>query len=948
MAQNAFVQSMKTIAESLIRKAGFDKTRSGKVVGVNSLTNTYSVKVDGHVYNNVRVVNDSTYNVGDTVRVNIPVNQMSQAYISASIFSDESIGKKIGHAESLINAIDGTLEDVKEIGGHIYQLDITSVYGLHTSPPANQEYSTHTGILYKDGTRVGDGTSAGDADPITPNSSYYDNFHWYLMISSGKEEQTTGITQATLRLPIDKYLYGMVLILEWVDGNGNVLLRKQTTLIDNSEIADVETTASNAYNIASNAYELADNTDNYFWNVESGTDTGAHMTRVPKDTFIAATTDALRGYNLLAKPEGVALRYGYSELAQFTYDKLTFNALYNGNLYKNMELTTSSLTFYDGTSNGIELAKFNGDGMVLKNSSGYKTTESGNNGFILYDGTSLEKELASFRASGSVIGKTGETHLTMDFHSLEMKDKNGNTYFDVRDLRDDKGKYVLVKAFTGDNSTTNFKLTSDLVSYIDSISSAMINGSTVSPSNYSLVRINSDYYISFNSAPTTSAIIEVSCITTVATLKVYTAGTRSSNSIYDYGFMSFAEGYRSKAKGDASHAEGYSSQATEFCSHAEGYSSKAFGDYSHAEGYSTLANTDASHAEGNNTTASGEHSHAEGYSTEASENSAHAEGGSTIASGEYSHAEGYGAESSGTYSHASGYYTKANTILSNVIGMYNIMDTNNFQKMIGYYRCNSSDYTKTTITIRIPKIPLVISVYYNGVDITYSQSVAIASESVTITRMAGVVPVFEDGDEIEIYSPMFSHYPFIIGNGTSDSSRSNAFSVSWDGDVTASGDMSIGGDITTQGNVSASGINATGNISTTGDVDANDIIASGNVASDGFLTTKIPFATVSGTSATADGTFAETSVTLAASGNIGAGDGSGSINETATLNNYYPIAISGWNGDNRHCMLSDCDISSRSLGSATIHGYITNTSDSDAIPQANAKVVVHILWIKAN
>ena len=44
MAQNAFVQSMKTIAESLIRKAGFDKTRSGKVVGVNSLTNTYSVK----------------------------------------------------------------------------------------------------------------------------------------------------------------------------------------------------------------------------------------------------------------------------------------------------------------------------------------------------------------------------------------------------------------------------------------------------------------------------------------------------------------------------------------------------------------------------------------------------------------------------------------------------------------------------------------------------------------------------------------------------------------------------------------------------------------------------------------------------------------------------------------------------------------------------------------
>ena len=690
----------------------------------------------------------------------------------------------------------------------------------------------------------------------------------------------------------------------------------ETSVFDDERLSD---DVQEVQQVASTAMNIAGNNSQYFWHTETGTDTGVHITLTPQDTFKANPS----GYNLLARNNGVEVRDGLTACSVFTNSGTYFNAMLNGTNqlvakyeasgaqigaelsgYRNMTIDNNGIRFRNGTT---VLAKYDVDGVIF------------------YDNTGAY-ELASFRASGSVIGKTDETHLTMDFHSLEMKDKDGNTYFDVRDLRDDNGEYVLVKAFTGDNSTTNFKLTSDLVSYIDSISSVMINGSTVSPSNYSLVRINSDYYISFNSAPTTSAIIEVSCITTVATLKVYTAGTRSSNSIYDYGFMSFAEGYRSKAKGDASHAEGYSSQATEFCSHAEGYSSKAFGDYSHAEGYSTLANTDASHAEGNNTTASGEYSHAEGYSTEASENSAHAEGGSTIASGEYSHAEGYGAESSGTYSHAGGYYTKANTILSNVIGMYNIMDTNDFQKMIGYYRCNSSDYTKTTISIRIPRVPLVISVYYNGVDITYSQSVSITSRNVTITTMAGVVPVFEDGDEIEIYSPLFSHYPFIIGNGTSDSSRSNAFSVNWDGDVTASGDMFIGGDIIAQGNVSASG----------------------NVASDGFLTTKIPFATVSGTSVTADGTFAETSVTLAASGNIAAGAGSGSINETATLNNYYPIAISGWNGDNRHCMLSDCDISSRSLGSATIHGYITNTSDSDAIPQENAKVVVHILWIKAN
>ena len=52
--QRAFVESMKTIAQTAIEKAGFDKTRNGKIVGVNSITNTYSVKVDGIVYNNVK------------------------------------------------------------------------------------------------------------------------------------------------------------------------------------------------------------------------------------------------------------------------------------------------------------------------------------------------------------------------------------------------------------------------------------------------------------------------------------------------------------------------------------------------------------------------------------------------------------------------------------------------------------------------------------------------------------------------------------------------------------------------------------------------------------------------------------------------------------------------------------------------------------------------------
>ena len=61
--------------------------------------------------------------------------------------------------------------------------------------------------------------------------------------------------------------------------------------------------------------------------------------------------------------------------------------------------------------------------------------------------------------------------------------------------------------------------------------------------------------------------------------------------------------------------------------------------------------------QGNGTTASGIYSHAEGDITTASGNCSHAEGSKTTASGVYSHAEGYATTASGDYSHAEGYVT---------------------------------------------------------------------------------------------------------------------------------------------------------------------------------------------------------------------------------------------------------------------------------------------------
>ena len=66
---NQIIQSIKTIAQSLVDNAGYDKTRGGFIVGVNSVTNTYSVKVDGVTYPIVRAVDDATYIIGDVVKV---------------------------------------------------------------------------------------------------------------------------------------------------------------------------------------------------------------------------------------------------------------------------------------------------------------------------------------------------------------------------------------------------------------------------------------------------------------------------------------------------------------------------------------------------------------------------------------------------------------------------------------------------------------------------------------------------------------------------------------------------------------------------------------------------------------------------------------------------------------------------------------------------------------
>lgn len=179
---NQIIQSIKTIAQSLVDNAGYDKTRGGLIVGVNTITNTYSVKVDGVTYPIVRAVDDATYNIGDVVKVVIPCNQATQMYISSSVLSDNSLGNKIANAV-------GLAEDAKQLGLD-NQVEIKDV-----SDVANSKNKT-----FRQDTEPTSGMSSGDVwiDTSDNNTLYvYDGTQW---VFSGGGNGQDGLNNATILL----------------------------------------------------------------------------------------------------------------------------------------------------------------------------------------------------------------------------------------------------------------------------------------------------------------------------------------------------------------------------------------------------------------------------------------------------------------------------------------------------------------------------------------------------------------------------------------------------------------------------------------------------------------------------------------------------------------------------------------------------------------------------
>ena len=237
--------------------------------------------------------------------------------------------------------------------------------------------------------------------------------------------------------------------------------------------------------------------------------------------------------------------------------------------------------------------------------------------------------------------------------------------------------------------------------------------------------------------------------------------------------------------------QGTSVTATGNSSHAEGSGTQALGISSHAEGFTTLASGIADHAEGYQTTASSvgwpqgggatAAAHAEGYNTKAYGIASHAEGYATLVSNSFSHAEGYGTIANGTASHAEGFITTA-----------------------------SGDY---------------------------SHAAGYGTHATGSGVGQSVIGWFNE--------PVTGHGDFIIGNGTSNSSRSNLLHASGSlvnvtGNISSSGTVtmltaSIGGGIFTSASLAAGSATPTlqqvtnqGSITTT-PITASIVSASGNI-----------------------------------------------------------------------------------------------------------------------
>jgi FtsZ-binding cell division protein ZapB len=225
------------------------------------------------------------------------------------------------------------------------------------------------------------------------------------------------------------------------------------------------------------------------------------------------------------------------------------------------------------------------------------------------------------------------------------------------------------------------------------------------------------------------------------------ASTSMGDSTLASGSASTAMGSYTIATGPSSTAMGYSSDASGNSSTAMGANTKAIGSSSTAMGYNTNAGGENSTSMGNSTIATGSSSAAMGYLSNASGENSTSMGTATVASGSASIAMGNGSAASGWSSFASGGSTKATGGTSTAMGWGTIASGASATALGAITKASGDNSASMGLyTIAKPFLSLAIGLYNDS----------------TCSSSSSWIP----SDPI-----------FIIGNGTADNNRLNAFTV---------------------------------------------------------------------------------------------------------------------------------------------------------------------------
>lgn len=126
----------------------------------------------------------------------------------------------------------------------------------------------------------------------------------------------------------------------WITGNQTAPPTDDTTAVK------AQATAVKAVKAAADAGAIAGNTNQYFWHTEKGTDTGAHITEIPREDFLKSPSTG--GGNLLARSNGIAVRDGLDELATFGSNGISLGATSGNN--SNILIDSSTMKIRKGST----------------------------------------------------------------------------------------------------------------------------------------------------------------------------------------------------------------------------------------------------------------------------------------------------------------------------------------------------------------------------------------------------------------------------------------------------------------------------------------------------------------------------------------------------------------------------------------------------------------------